>query len=230
MIVEFKMQRSSFNMPPRSTFAAVVCAWCLVNVAVLARASSQGYGLGRPATADEIRRLDVLIPPSGAGLPAGSGTAETGKAVYAAQCARCHGATGREGPEDVLVGGIGSLGTARPLKTVGSYWPYATTLWDYVNRAMPFDRPGVLPPDDVYAVVAYMLQLNGIISTTDVVDQTTLPKVRMPNRDGFVPDARPAVGGRESAVGNRRSAIGSRRSAIGSRESAVGPSTVPRRD
>jgi mono/diheme cytochrome c family protein len=123
-------------------------------------------------------------------LPPGSGTAEKGKAVYAAQCARCHGATGREGPEDVLVGGIGSLGTARPLKTVGSYWPYATTLWDYINRAMPFDRPGVMSADEVYAVVAFVLQLNGVISTTDVVDATTLPKIRMPNRDGFLPDTR----------------------------------------
>ena len=165
----------------------------IVNVAALVTASAQSYGLGRPATAEEIRRLDALIPPSGAGLPAGSGNAEKGKVVYTAQCARCHGATAREGPEDVLVGGIGSLGTAKPLKTVGSYWPYATTLWDYINRAMPFDRPGILPADDVYSLVAYVLQLNGIISTTDVIDAQTLPKIRMPNRDGFVPDTRPDI-------------------------------------
>ncbi|MGH9347294.1 MAG: c-type cytochrome [Vicinamibacterales bacterium] len=136
----------------------------------------------------------MLIPPSGAGLPSGSGTAEKGKAIYAAQCARCHGATGREGPEDVLAGGIGSLATARPLKTVGSYWPYATTVWDYINRSMPFDRPGMLTPDDVYAVVAYVLQLNGIVSAADVLDANTLPKIRMPNRDGFIPDTRPDTG------------------------------------
>jgi mono/diheme cytochrome c family protein len=151
----------------------------------------QTYGLGRPVSADAIRKFGALIPPSGEGLPAGSGTAEKGKAIYAAQCARCHGATGREGPEDVLVGGIGSLATPKPDKTVGSYWPYATTLWDYLNRAMPFDRPGVLSADDVYSVTAYVLQLNGIVSSTDVLDASTLPKIRMPNRDGFVPDARP---------------------------------------
>jgi len=159
-------------------------------------AGAQTYGLGRPLTPEEIAKYDSLIPPSGAGLPPGSGTAEKGKAVYAAQCARCHGATGREGPEDVLVGGIGSLATASPLKTVGSYWPYATTLWDYLNRAMPFDRPGVLPPDDVYAVTAYVLHLNGIITATDIIDARTLPKIRMPNRDGFIKDDRPDTGRR----------------------------------
>lgn len=148
------------------------------------------YGLGRAPSPEEMRKIDISIAPSGEGLPPGRGTAERGKAIYAAQCARCHGATGREGPEDVLVGGIGSLTSPQPQKTVGSFWPYATTLWDYINRAMPFDRPGVLPPDDVYAVTAYVLQLNGIVSATDVLDAATLPKVRMPNRDGFVPDGR----------------------------------------
>ena len=160
---------------------------------------AQTYGLGRSVSPEEIRKYDVLIPPSGAGLPAGSGSAEKGKAIYAAQCARCHGATGREGPEDVLVGGIGSLATGRPQKTVGSYWPYATTLWDYLNRAMPFDRPGVLSPDDVYSVTAYVLQLNGIVPATDVLDANTLPTIRMPNREGFIPDARPDTGTKRGA-------------------------------
>jgi len=171
-----------------------VCAWMSAVV------FGQSYGVGRTLSPDEIRKYDVLIPPSGAGLPPGSGTAEKGKAIYAAQCARCHGATGREGPEDVLVGGIGSLASANPQKTVGSYWPYATTLWDYLNRAMPFDRPGVLSPDDVYAVTAYVLHLNGIVSATDVLDANTLPKIRMPNRDGFVPDSRPDVGTKRVVV------------------------------
>lgn len=182
-----------------SRFKKAVLAFCILLSALLVRVHGQGYGLGRPASAEEIRKHDSLIPPSGAGLPAGSGTAEKGKAIYAAQCARCHGATGREGPEDVLVGGIGSLATARPLKTVGSYWPYATTVWDYINRSMPFDRPGMLPPDDVYSVVAYVLQLNGIVSTTDVLDATSLPKIRMPNREGFIPDGRPDTGKRRGA-------------------------------
>jgi cytochrome c len=174
--------------------SALVLAGAIAWGAALVAAQGPGYGLGRAASPDEIRKYDQFITPSGAGLPPGSGTAERGKAVYAAQCARCHGATGREGPEDVIVGGLGSLGTPKPLKTVGSYWPYATTLWDYVNRAMPFDRPGMLPPDDVYAVVAYVLQLNGIVSAGDVIDATTLPQVKMPNRNGFVPDARPDTG------------------------------------
>jgi S-disulfanyl-L-cysteine oxidoreductase SoxD len=155
---------------------------------------AQEFGLGRTPTAEEVRRLDISIPPSGEGLPQASGTVERGKTVYDTQCLRCHGATGREGPQEALVGGRGSLVTAKPLKTVGSYWPYATTLWDYVNRAMPFDRPGTLPADDVYAVVAYVLRLNDLIGDGEVMDHTTLPKVRMPNRDGFFPDDRPDAG------------------------------------
>jgi cytochrome c len=92
------------------------------------------------------------------------------------------------------VGGQGTLATARPLKTVGSFWPYATTLWDYINRAMPFDKPGLLKPSEVYAVAAYILNINGIIGDADVMDSKTLPKIRMPNRDGFVADPRPDVG------------------------------------
>jgi mono/diheme cytochrome c family protein len=164
-------------------------------------ASDQTYGLGRTPSAAELQKYDILsISPTGQGLPAGSGTAEKGKAVFASQCARCHGASGREGPDDVLVGGIGSLNTPKPSKTVGSYWPYATTLWDYVNRAMPFDRPGVLSADDVYSVVGYVLQLNGIVSAQDAIDATTLPKIRMPNRDGFVPDHRPDIGSKPAPV------------------------------
>ena len=92
------------------------------------------------------------------------------------------------------MGGQGTLATAKPLKTVGSYWPYATTVWDYINRAMPFDQPGLLKPPEVYAVVAYILNLNGIIANDQVMDAKSLPKVRMPNRDGFVADPRPDVG------------------------------------
>jgi mono/diheme cytochrome c family protein len=183
--------------------AAAVCAYAS------AIAGAQSYGVGRPLSPDEIRTHDVLIPPSGAGLPPGKGTAEQGKPLYATHCARCHGATGREGPEDVLVGGIGSLATGRPQKTVGSYWPYATTLWDYLNRAMPFDRPGILSADDVYALTAYLLHLNGIVSATDVMNATSLPKVRMPNREGFVPDARPDVGTRRA--GPRSTSAGTRK-------------------
>ena len=157
-------------------------------------AQSPAFGVGRPATADELRDLKTAIAPDGTGLPEGSGTAAAGREVFAAQCARCHGprAQGDVGP--ALVGGQGTLATARPLKTVGSFWPYATTLWDYINRAMPFDKPGLLKPSEVYAVAAFILNINGIIGNADVMDSKTLPKVRMPNRDGFVADPRPDVG------------------------------------
>lgn len=173
----------------------VLCVLCgfLSVFAVAAFAQSPNYHVGRAPTADEIKAWDLAIGPDGRNLPAGSGTAARGKAIYAAQCARCHGATGHEGPEMPLAGGIGSLATAHPVRTVGSYWPYATSVWDYINRAMPFDRPGILSADDVYATVAYVLYLNGIVHENDVIDQRSLPQIRMPNRDGFEPDPRPDV-------------------------------------
>jgi mono/diheme cytochrome c family protein len=157
-------------------------------------AQSPAVGVGRPATPDEIRALGPAIAPDGGGLPPGSGTVAAGREVFATRCSKCHGekAQGDVGP--ALVGGRGTLRTPRPLKTVGSFWPYATTVWDYVNRAMPFDEPGLLKPPDVYAVVAYILNLNGIVASDAVMDAGSLPKVRMPNRDGFVADPRPDVG------------------------------------
>ena len=159
-------------------------------------AQAPKYGVGQPATPEQIRALGLAIAPDGTGLPEGSGTPAAGREVFATACARCHGekAEGNIGP--ALVGGQGSLATAKPVKTVGSYWPYATTVWDYVNRAMPFDKPGLLKPGEVYAVVAYILNLNGIIGPGETMDAKTLPKVKMPNRDGFVADPRPDVGGK----------------------------------
>ena len=158
-------------------------------------AQSARYQIGRPPTPEEIKAADTAVGPDGRELPSGSGSATRGKEIYAGHCARCHGATAREGPDAPLVGGIGTLNTDEPLKTVGSYWPYATTLWDYINRAMPFDRPGVLSANDVYAVTAYILFLNGIVGEGDTVDRRTLPQVRMPNREGFDRDPRPDVHG-----------------------------------
>ena len=143
-------------------------------------------GLGRPPTADEVKVADIDVLPDGRGLPPGSGTAERGRDLYARRCAACHGASGKEGPADILVGGNGSLATPRPLKTVGSFWPYATTLWDYINRSMPYDRPGTLTADEVYAVTAFVLHLNGIVGAGETLTQESLPRVRMPNRDGFI--------------------------------------------
>ncbi len=150
--------------------------------------SGKPPAFGVAVSAEEIARSDISIPPSGAGLPAGSGTAKQGAAVYGAKCLACHGEKGAGKPADALVGGIGSLATARPVRTVGSYWPYATTLFDYVRRAMPIANPLSLTDDEVYAVSAYILYLNGIVAEDAPMTATTLPLVKMPNRDGFVSD------------------------------------------
>ena len=164
------------------------------------------YGVGRAPTAEEIQAWDLTIPPDGRGLPPGQGTAVLGKPLYADRCASCHGDNGDDPKYRALVGGRGPLTSAelsenldwllggKPVLTIGKFWPYATTLWSYINRAQPFDEPGSLTPDQVYAVTAYLLFLNGIIGEADVINARTLPAVKMPNRDGFVPDARPDVG------------------------------------
>jgi len=165
----------------------------VLTAAVIVSAQSPRFEVGRPPTPEEVRELGSAIGPDGTGLPEGKGTVAAGRKLFEAQCARCHGPTaeGDVGPR--LVGGQGTLRTPRPLKTVGSFWPYATTLWDYINRAMPFDRPGLLQPSEVYAAVAYVLNLNAIIGEDQVMDAASLPKVKMPNRDGFVADPRPDV-------------------------------------
>ena len=166
----------------------------VVVASVTLAAQSPTFGVGQPPTLEEIRELGSAIAPDGAGLPAGSGTVAAGRNVFAGKCARCHGLKGEGDIGARLVGGQGTLRTPRPLKTVGSFWPYSTTLWDYINRAMPFDQPGALTPPEVYAAVAFVLNLNGIIDDGTVMDAASLPKVRMPNRDGFVSDPRPDVG------------------------------------
>ena len=150
-------------------------------------ALAEGPGLGRVATPDEIASWDVSIGPDGAGLPPGRGTPKQGEKVFAEKCVACHGEKGAGKPNDQLVGGRDSLsGEQAPVKTVGSFWPYATTLFDYVRRAMPLNAPKSLSDDEVYAVSAYILQLNGIIGEADAMDAQTLPQVQMPNRDGFI--------------------------------------------
>src|SRR5205809_2959387 len=165
----------------------------LLLLAVTFSGQPQGYQVGRPPTPEEVRDLGSAIAPDGTGLPEGSGTVAAGRELFAAHCARCHGPNGEGDVGARLIGGQGTLATPRPIKTVGSFWPYATTLWDYINRAMPFDRPGLLQPLEVYAAVAYVLNVNGIIEADQVMDATSLPKVKMPNRDGFVADPRPDV-------------------------------------
>ena len=154
--------------------------------AVTVAAQTPSPDVGRPATPDDIRNLGAAIAPDGNGLPEGSGSVSAGRGVFALRCTKCHGdkAQGDIGP--ALVGGRGTLATARPLKTVGSFWPYATTLFDYVRRAMPLNESKSLRDEEVYAVVAYILLLNGVTGESDTIDAHTLPAVRMPNRDGFV--------------------------------------------
>jgi S-disulfanyl-L-cysteine oxidoreductase SoxD len=173
---------------------ALVAAAVLLAAAVTLAAQSPRFGVGRPPTPEEIRELGSAIAPDGTGLPPGSGTVAAGRELFTARCARCHGPNGEGDVGPRLVGGRGTLATPRPLKTVGSFWPYATTLWDYINRAMPFDEPGRLTPPEVYSAVAYVLNLNGIVAADASLDAVSLPKIRMPNRDGFVADPRPDVG------------------------------------
>ncbi|MFL6278532.1 MAG: c-type cytochrome [Vicinamibacterales bacterium] len=145
----------------------------------------RGPSLGAPASAAEIAAMDLSIGPDGAGLPPGSGTPKQGAEVYATKCIVCHGPEGANGVNDRLAGGQGSLTSATPVKTIGSYWPYATTVFDYVRRAMPYPSPHSLTNAEAYAVTAYLLHLNGIIGADEVMDATSLPKVKMPNRGGF---------------------------------------------
>ena len=163
----------------------------IVAHALPALSALQRSGLGRTPAPAALASIDIDVLPDGRGLPSGSGTASDGRAIYASRCASCHGASGAEGPDHVIAGGRGTLTTLRPMKTVGSYWPYATTLWDYINRAMPYDRPGALSANEVYAVTAFVLHLNGIVAEGDVLTERTLPQVKMPNRDGFVREVRP---------------------------------------
>jgi cytochrome c len=147
-------------------------------------ARAENPDLGRVATPDEIATWDISIDPSGAGLPAGSGNAHQGAPIFATKCAGCHGETGGGKPNDQLVGG--SLTATPPVKTVGSYWPYATTLFDYIRRAMPLPESKSLKDEEVYALAAYILAQNKIIAEDDVMDARTLPQVKMPKREGFV--------------------------------------------
>ena len=160
--------------------------------------ATQGLEIGRAARPEEIAALDIDVRPDGVGLPPGSGTARSGAPIYAAQCASCHGAEGQgtaagaalvgRRPDDAFT--FGSQPTSENQKTVGSYWPYATTLYDYINRTMPFNRPGSLSADEVYGVVAWLLWKNRIIEENFRIDRASLPLVRMPARDRFVPDDR----------------------------------------
>lgn len=172
-----------------------VSAICVLLVAgTVAMAQSPQYKIGRPAKPEEIHRRDITVFPEGSGLPAGSGTVEEGQKKYMALCANCHGDRG-EGVVEYpsLVGGGDTLRGKNPVLTVGSYWPYATTVWDYIHRAMPYQRPGSLTADEAYALTAFILYMNGVVDKNATLNEKTLPQVMMPNRDGFIADPRPDV-------------------------------------
>jgi mono/diheme cytochrome c family protein len=199
--------RASSRRGPRVVAAASVLLLVALVGPPAARAQLPTYGVGRAPTAEEVKAWDLTIPPSGQGLPPGSGTAALGESIFAGRCASCHGDRGESSKYRVITGGRRPLSAAElpkegvdwllggaPVLTIGSFWQYATTLWSYINRSQPFDEPGSLTAEEVYAVTAYLLYVNGIVGEHEVIDARTLPAVRMPNRDGFVVDPRPDVG------------------------------------
>lgn len=154
---------------------------------------AEGFNLGRPASTDEIAAWDIDVRPDGLGLPEGSGTVLEGEEVFADLCAACHGDFG-EGVDrwPVLSGGQGSLTDARPVKTIGSYWPYLSTVYDYINRAMPFGQSQSLTPDEIYAITAYLLYMNDVVTDEEFeLSKQNFASIRLPNEDNFFFDPRP---------------------------------------
>lgn len=188
MLIEARKNQSSLL---GFTAAAVMAV-----TATAPAGAGEKFGFGSTPSAIEIAAIDIDAMPDGRGLPPGSGTVAAGKVVYKERCAACHGAN-LEGVKETggaaLIGGRGSIGTPKTKKTVESYWPYASTLFDYVRRAMPFNEPGSLTPDQVYAVSAFILAKSKIIEEDAVMSAETLSSVEMPNKDGFIPDPRPDV-------------------------------------
>ena len=177
--------------------AVAAVALCVSAIPVAGAQAQARFGFGTPASQQDLAKY-FSYPPDGSGLPPGSGNATQGAKVYAENCAICHGEKLEGNPAkgiggDKLIGGRGTLATKTPVKTVESYWPYATTLFDYIKRAMPFSAPGSLTDDQVYSVVAYILSEAKITKPTDVLDAKTLPQVQMPNKNGFEPDPRPEL-------------------------------------
>lgn len=160
----------------------------LLALSAVLLAQTTTYGRGRTATEEELKAWNIDVDMAGKGLPPGSGTAADGAKIFAQKCAVCHGPTGEGAIAKRLLGGKGSLNTNKPMKTIGSFWPYAPTLWDFINRAMPASQPGTLTANEVYALTAYLLYRNEIIGEHDVIDATSLPKIQMPNRHGFIPE------------------------------------------
>jgi S-disulfanyl-L-cysteine oxidoreductase SoxD len=180
----------------RIHFVVGLGAFCVLMLGGVATAQGPTrFGIGRAATPAEIAALDIDIMPDGTGLPAGRGTSTEGAPIYASKCAACHGTTGKEGPNDILVGHEPRVGfpfsqDPKLPHTIGNYWPYATTVFDYIRRAMPPTAPGSLTDGEVYSLTAFLLHANELVGADAVMDRTTLPGVKMPAREHFVPDAR----------------------------------------
>lgn len=166
------------SMPKLFTLAALFLS--------LPALAQTGPGLGEAISEADLAPWDISVETNGDGLPPGSGTVAQGKAIYEAQCQTCHGVEGQDGQHDRLVGGHGTLEDFNQVRTIGSFWPHATTVFDYIRRAMPFNTPQTLGDDEVYAVTAYLLHLNGIIEADARLDARTLAGIRMPNADGFI--------------------------------------------
>ena len=184
-----------FAMSVRASLVVLASVLCLANAAV-AQEDGRLFGFGTPVGEAEIARVDIDVMPDGRGAPAGQGNYQQGKEVYAVNCAACHGPElqgVKEAGGAPLIGGRGSLDSDSPKKTVESYWPYASTLFDYTKRAMPFDAPGSLTDADVYAVVAFILAEANIVDRSAMMNAEALALVEMPNRNGFISDPRPDV-------------------------------------
>ena len=176
-------------------FITVVLATVLTMVGSGIVVAQKPLGIGRAATAEEIKAVDIDVMPDGRGLPAGSGSVAEGATIYAAKCASCHGKNGEGATAERLVAidsgkNFDFATNAKLPRAVGNYWPYATTLYDYTYRAMPFMQPGTLTPNETYSLVAYILALNKVVPEDAVMDAKTLPQVKMPARDRFVIDNR----------------------------------------
>ena len=178
-------------MPMRELCIAAFAVFALA-CATSAQAQSR-YGIGRSATPAEIAGWNIDVDRDGNNLPPGSGTVSHGSEIFDEQCAACHGARGEGGIGDQLVDGQGTLATSKPVRTIGSYWPYAPTLFDYIRRAMPQNAPQSLSNEEVYAVSAYLLHLNGLLPAEATLDAKSLSAIKMPNRNMFVGESRPDV-------------------------------------
>ena len=168
-----------------SDLVRVGCVACAAAITLVASAAPGSFGFGKPATPAEIAGWDIDVRPDGTGLPPGRGTVAQGQEIYDAKCASCHGTFGESTDYMALAGGVGSLASGQPMRTTGSKLNHATTLFDYIRRAMPFPNPKTLTDDEVYALTAYVLHLNDILPVDAALDRDSLPGVRMPNRDGF---------------------------------------------